>query len=138
MKARIPKAWQDLPEAQRKLIVEHAQRVAMEQAEEQMNKDARLILDLYMKMVCVTLHDAFGFGEKRLSIFLGNHKRLFYRQRRLVRENAQIDYLNKRMAEIFRKEGFPQEFFDNMLGAVEAPEDKNGGTENEEIFQETV
>lgn len=118
MKARVPKApkpWERLPSSQREQIVEHARNVAREQTE----KDARIMLDLYIKMVCVTLHDAFGFGEKRLNMFLGNHKRLFHRQRRMVQNGTQLEYLDRRMAEIFRKNGFPQSFFDEMLGEVE-------------------
>lgn len=121
MKANIPRAWQNLPPAQRRNIEEYCQRVAREAAIETTQKDARIMLDLYIKMVCVTLHDAFGFGEKRLTMFIGNHRRLFNRQRRMVQDNTQIDYLNQRMAEIFKKNGFPQQFFDDMLGAVEAP-----------------
>lgn len=123
MKANVPRAWENLPEAQRKRIEEYALSIAQEQLE----KDGRIILDRYIKMVCLTLHDAFGFGEKRLTMFLGNHKRLFYRQRRTVQDNTQVGYLNKRMAEIFKKNGFPQEFFDNMLGAVELPPEEEGG-----------
>ena len=82
-------------------------------------KDARIMLDLYIKMVCVTLHDAFGFGERRLIRFLGNHRRLFDRQMRMVKAGTQLEWLDKRMAEIFHKDGFPQEFFDKMLGPVE-------------------
>lgn len=117
MRANVPKPWESLPPAQRKRIEDYAREVAREQIE----KDGRIILDLYIKMVCVTLHDAFGFGEKRLNMFLGSHKRLFHRQRRMVEENTQLDYLNGRMAEIFKRSGFPQQFFDGMLGAVEAP-----------------
>lgn len=81
-------------------------------------------------MVCVTLHDAFGFGEKRLTMFIGNHRRLFKRQSRMVQDNTQIEYLNQRMAEIFKKNGFPQHFFDDMLGAVETPSgDQKGATD---------
>lgn len=43
----------------------------------------------------------------------------------MVQDGAQLEYLNKRMAEIFRKDGFPQEFFDKMLGEVEAPTEEN-------------
>lgn len=114
---KAPKAWQNLPPAQRKSIEEYAKSVA----QDQMQKDARIILDLYIKMVCTTLHDAFGFGEKRLTMFLGNHRRLFYRQHCMVQNGTQEEYLNARMAEIFKKSGFPQQFFDDMLGAVEAP-----------------
>lgn len=107
MKARPPKGYRELS---RKKQEEH---------------DCRIILDLYMKMVCCVLHDAFGFGEKRLTCFIGNHKRLFARQSRLVSKGEQIEYLNKRMSEIFKKDGFPQEFLDKLLGDIElldAPE----------------
>lgn len=119
MKANVPRAWQSLPNAQRKSLEEYCQKVAREAAAEAAHKDARIILDLYIKMVCVTLHDAFGFGERRLTRFLGNHRRLFYRQMRMVKDGTQVEWLDKRMAEIFHKDGFPQEFFDKMLGPVE-------------------
>ena len=108
MKANIPRAWQSLPAAQRKSIEEYCQKVAREAAMETSQKDARIILDLYIKMVCVTLHDAFGFGEKRLTMFLGNHRRLFHKQSRMVADGTQIEYLDRRMSEIFRKGGFPK------------------------------
>ena len=114
MKANTPRAWQSLPPAQRQKIEDHARDVAREVVE----KDMRIMLDLYIKMVCMTLHDAFGFGERRLSRFLGNHKRLFVRQQRMVRNGTQIEYLDRRMAEIFKKDGFPKGFFEGMLGPV--------------------
>lgn len=119
MKANVPKAWQNLPSAQRKNIRDYAIKIAQEQSE----KDGRIILDLYIKMVCLTLHDAFGFGEKRLMMFLGNHKRLFMRQQKLVKQGEQLKYLDERLAKIFRKDGFPQGFFDGMLGEVNIEED---------------
>lgn len=121
MKANIPKAWGQLPRSQKERIEAHARNIARVQ----MEKDGRIMLDLYIKMVCLTLHDAFGFGEKRLTYFLGNHKRLFYKQRRMVQDGTQLEYLDKRMAEIFHKNGFPQEFFDKMLGEVEAPTEED-------------
>lgn len=115
MKARIPKSWDRLPQAQKEVIADYMKEVVIERSE----KDMRIMLDLYIKMVCLTLHDAFGFGEKRLMMFLGNHKRLFHRQHKMVMNDTQLDYLNERMAQIFKKNGFPQDFFDNMLGKVE-------------------
>ena len=123
MKANIPKSYSTLPPAQRKHIDEYCKRVAFEAARETTERDARIMLDIYIKMVCLTLHDAFGFGEKRLNMFLGNHRRLFHRQQKLVQNGTQLEYLDKRMAEIFKKDGFPQEFFDDMLGVVEAPKE---------------
>ena len=115
MKSNTPRSWQSLPPAQRKKIEEYLS----QEVKKQIEKDMRIMLDLYIKMVCVTLHDAFGFGEKRLNMFLGNHRRLFSKQQRMVKNNTQIEYLNKRMTEIFRKDGFPQSFFDDMLGKID-------------------
>lgn len=118
MKARIPKPWERLPKSQKEAIADYMQEIVMKQEE----KDARIMLDLYIKMVCVTLHDAFGFGEKRLTMFLGNHKRLFYRQSKMVKDGSQIEYLDRRMAEIFKKDGFPEGFFEKLIGPVEKGE----------------
>ncbi len=115
MKANIPKGWHRLPKSEKEAISDYLQKVAFEQCE----KDMRIMLDLYIKMVCVTLHDAFGFGEKRLLMFLGNHKRLFHRQSKMVKDGSQAEYLDRRMAEIFKKGGFPQDFFDKIIGPVE-------------------
>lgn len=123
MKPNIPKAYQNLPPAQRKKIEAYCRSVALEAARETTERDARIMLDIYIKMVCLTLHDTLGLGEKRLTYFLGSHRRLFQRQKRLVQDGTQLEYLNKRMAEIFKKNGFPQQFFDNMLGPVEDGEE---------------
>lgn len=117
MRANVPRPWENLPPAQRKRIEEYALGIARKQNE----KDGRIMLDLYTKMTCCILHDACGMTEEDLLCFLGNHKQFFRRQRIMVSDNTQLDYLNGRMAEIFPTSGFPQQFFDDMLGAVEAP-----------------
>lgn len=123
MKARIPKAYASLPKRQQQNIADYATKIALDAAREQEEKDCRIILDLYMKMTCLILHDAFGFGERRLTRFIANHKRLFVKQSRLVKKGEQIEYMNKRMAEIFKKDGFPQEFIDNLCGEVVVEDD---------------
>ena len=118
MKARVPKEWDNLSPGQQKRLKDYLAQVATEVALKQEEQDCRIILDLYMKMVCCVLHDAFGFGEERLTMFLGNHRRLFSKQARLVAKDEQTKYLNQRMAEIFKKNGFPREFMDDLLGSV--------------------
>lgn len=113
-----PRAWENLPPAQRNSIREYAYSVARDQ----MEKDGRIMLDLYIKMTVCVLHDAHGMTEDDLLCFLGNHKRLFHRHVRMVENGTQLDYLNKRMAEIFPTSGFPQSFFDDMLGEVQTNE----------------
>ena len=77
-------------------------------------------------MVCKTLHDVFGMGEKRLYLFLGQHKRLFKEQAAMVKNGTQVEYLNAEMAKIFRKSGFPNSFFEGILGPMgtEAQDDQ--------------
>ena len=129
MKANIPKQpappkpWQNLPPHQRKQITDYALGIA----NDQLNKDTRLMLDLYIKMDCCILHDACGMTEEELLCFLGSHKQFFRRQMKMVADDTQIQYLNDRMAEIFPTNGFPQQFFDGMFGEVELP----GGEEKE-------
>ncbi|MBE6547838.1 MAG: hypothetical protein E7667_03025 [Ruminococcaceae bacterium] len=119
MKARIPKSYQELPQSQRDKLKEYAKQVGLDAAREQFNQDVRLMTELYIKMLCVLLHDTEGYGERRLNRVLWNHKRLFTRQIRMVRDGEQIEYLNRRMSEIFHKDGFPQKFLDELLGEVD-------------------
>lgn len=125
MKAKIPKAYSSLSKKAQQNIADYATKIALDAAREQEEKDARIILDLYMKMTCLILHDAFGFGERRLNRFIANHRRLFVQQSKLVKKGEQLDYMNKRMAEIFKKDGFPQEFIDNLCGTVEVVDDED-------------
>lgn len=122
MKANIPKAWQNLPASQRKSIEDYATKIAIETAMEHEERDCRIILDLYMKFTILILHDAFGFGERRLTRFIANHRRLFHKQAKLVSKGEQLKYLDERMAEIFKKDGFPQDYIDGLLGEVEVVE----------------
>lgn len=130
MKAKVPRDYHQMSQSQKKRIENYIVEMATEAARKQEEKDCRIILDLYMKMVCCMLHDSFGFGEKRLNYFMGNHKRVFARQNKLVDRGEQLDYLNKRMNEIFKKNGFPQQFIDDIVGEVEivdAKEVEDGG-----------
>ena len=119
LNARVPKPYDQLPDKDKEKIRAFVRQVALEAAEVEIQRIARIMLDIYMKMACLVLHDAFGFGEKRLRLYIANHKRLFSRQVKLVQRGEQLEYLNKRMAEIFRKDGFPQKFIDDLLGEVE-------------------
>lgn len=119
MKARIPREYESLPPAQKERLKQYCIDVAMDAARKQEENDCRIILDAYMKMVCCVLHDAFGFGEKRLNYFLGNHRQLFDRQNRLVTKGEQQSYLNRRMSEIFKKDGYPVDFIQTLIGEIE-------------------
>jgi hypothetical protein len=114
-----PKPYEKLPQYQRDIINDYIKEVATEAALKQEEKDIRVVLDLYIKMICYMLHDSEGFGKKRLTRFLQNHKHMFKGQNRLVTRGEQLDYLNKRMEEIFGKDGFPHHIIDSIIGEVE-------------------
>ena len=116
MNVRKQKSWVNLPTSEQQKIVE------LLRAEEE--KDLGIMLDLYIKMVCCTLHDVFGFGEQRLSVFLGSHMRLFKEQTKLAERGEQISYVDDKLGYIFRRNGYPQELMDKMCGKVEMVEDK--------------
>ena len=124
MKARVKRTYAELTKKQQQVIEDYIVEMATQAARKQEEHDCRVILDLYMKMVCCMLHDSFGFGEKRLNYFMGNHKRVFARQNKLVTRGEQISYLDKRMNEIFKKNGFPQRFIDDIIGEVEIVDSK--------------
>jgi hypothetical protein len=120
MKAKVPKSYKQLSHTDQQDLKKFTQDVALEAAEKMLERNSRIMLEIYMKMVCVMLHDMpNGFGEKKLRVFLAGHKRVFARQFRLVERGEQLQYLNKRMAEIFKKDGFPQNFVDDLLGEVD-------------------
>lgn len=112
MNARRPKSWGELSRTERQKICDYLLVVLNEQEE----KDMRVITELFIKMICCVLHDIEGYGEKRLTLLIGNLQPLFRAQCKLVEKNKQIEYLDRRMAEIFKKDGFPQMFIDNLLG----------------------
>ena len=116
---RIPKAWESLPHKQKEKLTEYMKEVSLEAATDQFNQDVRIVLEAYLKMSCIILHDAFGFGEKRCRMYLGNHRRMFAKQYKLVRDGKQEEYLDGRMAEIFKKDGYPQYFINELIGEVE-------------------
>lgn len=115
MKARAPRQWESLSKGDKKIITDYCLSVL----QEQQDKDMRIILELFIKMMCTLLHDTRGFGEKRLTIFIGDFQILFREQQKLVSKGKQLEFLNKRMSEIFVRGGFPQSFVDNLLGKVD-------------------
>ena len=121
-----PREYHQLSKAGQNRINEYIIECATEAAKKQEEKDVRIVLDLYIKMVCYMLHDTERFGKKRLKRVLHNHKHMFKGQNRLVTRGEQLEYLNKRMDEIFGKDGFPSHIIDSILGEVEiidAPEE---------------
>lgn len=108
MKARVPK---ELTPGQRRRTEEWAKSVALDEIEHR----GRVMLDIFIKMICMDLHDTFQWEEEQLMLLLGSLRGLFLQQQKLVKEGKQIEYLNKRMSEIFKKGGYPDDYFARMF-----------------------
>lgn len=108
MKVRVPK---ELTPGQQRRAQKWAEGVAMDNLEHQ----GRIMLDTFIKMICVIMHDVFGWGEKRLLLLLGSLRGVFMQQQKLVKEGKQMEYLDRRMAEIFKKGGYPDDYFARMF-----------------------
>lgn len=114
MKVRIPKGWEHLPKSQKKAIEDYCTKVCLDSY----NNDIALVLDTYLKMACIVLHDNFGFGEARLRQFIASHRMMFRMNMRWVKEHTQDENLNKRLSEIFKKNGYPKAAFDDITGRL--------------------
>lgn len=100
------KEWNQLKPSEQKKI--------MRIADETENKDMMIILDIFLKMSCQVLHEAFGFGEKRLTMYLGNYRRTFRKHHKYVKIGEQESILDSQMIKIFKKNGYPDSFFKAM------------------------
>ena len=112
MNVKPPKEWGELSQGARKRIDDYW----MGRYGELLERNMRIMLDLYLKMACVTMYDDCGMSEEEIYLFLAHHRKQFNEQIKLVRAEEQIEYLDRRMKERFKERGFPQEFFDKMLG----------------------
>lgn len=112
MKARTPKEWNDLSPRSQKIVSDYCVKLLNEQEE----KDMRIVVERLVKMFCGLLHDTEGYGEKRLTMLIGNFQMVFKEQSRFVSQGEQVKRLDEKMEKIFRKNGFPQSFIDNLLG----------------------
>ena len=119
MDARRPKEINDLKPGERRRIERYYDDLYRNEYNKVLERDMRIVLDLYTKMNVVILHDKLGLDEEELMLYLGHHRETFMDQTKLVHTGEQIEYLNNRMKEIFKTNGFPQSFFDKMLGKAE-------------------
>lgn len=107
MKAILPKSWRFLPESEKKMIEQVK--------EEEINRRMMVILDIFIKMTCDVLNETEHMGESRLLCYIGNFHHVFNKHLELVREGKQMEYLDARMRKIFRKGGYPDQFFKSMF-----------------------
>lgn len=109
MNERIPKnkTWEDLTETERPRIMDKLGDIE--------ERDMQRVLDVYMKISCLVLHDAFHFTEDDLIMFLGNYRRQFRQARKDVIADMQDERLKERLDKIFVNQKYPDDYFAGMF-----------------------
>lgn len=110
MKARIPKSFLNLPKKEKDII----NQVLTDELYKRVVAEEVLLQKLWLKMACIVLHSSFGFGRKRLMIFLGNWKRLYKKNAAFINSKEQEQFFSEEMEKIFRKEGYPEDFVNSL------------------------
>lgn len=109
MHSRIPKSYLNLPKHEKEAI----DKMVESEINRILSEEEVTLFTQYTKMLCIILHDYFGFGEKRLCRLIVNF-RMLHRKFRNVKTAKEVnEALDKEMARIF-KHGFPQEYVENL------------------------
>ncbi len=109
MKAKL-RSYLFLPKHEKKAIDE----LVESEINRILSEEEVTLFTQYTKMLCIVLHDYFGFGEKRLTRIIGNFRMLHRKFRKVKTAKEVNEALDKEMARIFKKNGFPQEYVENL------------------------
>lgn len=110
MEVRLPKSWHSLPQSEKDKINEAMTRKVVKQV---CHEQAQL-QKIWLQMACIVLNRNFGFGRKRLLIFLGVWREMYRINTKLGNEAEQTAYLTAEINRIFGKDGYPSEFIDKL------------------------
>ena len=109
MKANIPTSYLNLPKKEKKAIDE----VIVQYITDQVDREEAQLQKIWLQFACIVLHRAFGFGERRLTTFIGNWKKMYRDSARFGSVEAQEAYIKEHLDKIFR-DGYPYEFVDKL------------------------
>lgn len=110
MKANLPISYHNLPKREKDAI----NATITKFIQDQVNHEEAEIQKIWIQLACIILHDTFGFGEKRITMFIGNWKRIYRRHMKINTKDEQAEYLKTEMEKIFGKDGYPYEFIDSL------------------------
>ena len=110
MKAHIPKSYLNLPKRERDAI----DNLVAEEVDRMLSEEEVVLFTQYTKMMCIVLHDCFGFGDSRLHCAIGNFKSLKRKYRNVSTAQEVNAILDKEMERIFKKNKFPQDYVERL------------------------
>ena len=110
MKAHLPKSYRNLPKHEKDAI----DNLVKSEINRMLDEEEVTLFAQYTKMMCIILHDYYGFGENRLHCVMGNFKTLKRRYRNINTAQEVNPILDKEMERIFKKNKFPEDFVERL------------------------
>lgn len=110
MKANVPKSYLNLPKREKEAI----DNLVMSELDRMLTEEEVVLFTQYTKIMCIVLHDYFGFGENRLHCVIGNFKTMGRKYRNVNTAKELMPALDKEMERIFRKNKFPQDYVERL------------------------
>ena len=106
MKVRMPKSWDTLPPSEK-------QRIA-EVKENEINRYYAKLQKNWLMLACIVLNKFFGFGRKRLLLFLANWREIYRLNAKIKTDAEQQAWLRGEMDRIFGKGNYPYKYIDKL------------------------
>ena len=122
-KPRAPKEWERLPDRDKHIIIQYLKEKVMEELEQTLIPDlVRINLDheeaelqkVWLKVMCVAMHEEHKHGEGRNLRTLLRWKRLYAKIERMKNSKERDEWLDAKIKKIFRKGGYPTEWVDRL------------------------
>ena len=120
---RAPREWERLPDRDKHIIIQHLKDKVMEELEQTLIPDlVRINVDheeaelqkVWLKVMCIAMHDEHKHGEVRNLRTLRRWKRLYAKIERMKTKEDRDAWLDAENKKIFRKGGYPKEWVDRL------------------------
>lgn len=110
MKARLPKAYNNLPPQEKDII----KKIMTDEVVKQVMHEEAELQKIWLQFACIVLHRNFGFGKKRCLLFLANWRAMYRINTKLTSKEEQTEYLAGEINKIFGEGGYPTEYIDKL------------------------
>lgn len=110
MNVRRRKSFINLPEREKQIINEEITKEVIAQV----NHNQAELQKVWLQFACIVLNRCFGFGRKRLLIFLANWKEMYRINSTMDSQEERDEYINGKIDRIFGKNGYPKAYIDKL------------------------